>query len=234
MVVIGIETATEVLSVAILHREKILAEYYINSSRNHSNLLLPTIESLVKKSKLKLDRLNLIAVSIGPGSFTGLRVGISLAKGLAFSLNIPLIGVPTLDALSEKVTSGSGEQHLICPILDAKKNQIYSALYRYKNKELKKLTEYLSIGFDDLCNLIDEIRKKNKENIIFTGEGVSIYREKLKERFSEFVSFVFDNQRLTNAVSIAKIGIERFKKGKCDSIYNLIPLYVRKPDVREY
>lgn len=228
MIVLGIDTATSVLSIAILDEERILTEYSTLSPKNHSSLLLPVIESQLKKTKLKLADINLIAVSNGPGSFTGLRVGISLSKGLAFGSDISLIGVPTLDALAESVFGK--DIGLICPLLDAKKNQIYCALYKNVNSKLKRMTEYLSVEFKELYNTIKKIAGKSK--ILFTGEGVSAYKIELKDVFKE--SAVFDDSKPVVAVSVAKIGTERFKNGISDSIYGLSPLYIRKPDVREY
>ena len=234
MLVLGIDTATSVLSVAILEEEKILSAYTADSKRNHSGLLLSVIESQLKKNKLGLTDIRLIAVSKGPGSFTGLRVGISLSKGFAFSLNIPLIGIPTLDALAiNRDTSHFVPwtiPYFICPLLDAKKNQIYCALYKNVNSKLKRMTEYLSVEFKELCNTIKKIAGKSK--ILFTGEGVSAYRTELKDAFKE--SAVFDDSKSIVAVSVAKIGTERFKNGISDSIYGLSPLYIRKPDVREH
>jgi tRNA threonylcarbamoyladenosine biosynthesis protein TsaB len=229
MLVLGIETTTSVLSIAILKDKEIISEYSIVSSKNHSALLLPAIESQLKINNIQPKEIGLIAVSIGPGSFTGVRVGLSLAKGISFSLGIPIIGIPTLDALAKGVGPRMG---IVCPVLDAKKNQIYSALYKTKEGRLEKFTDYFSKEFDELCRIIDITMKENKEkNILFTGEGLLLYESKLENKFGKRANFV--SLRIVNAVSVAKLGIEKFQANQIDNIYKLAPLYVRNPDVKE-
>ena len=143
MLILAIDSSTPVAGVAIVDKEKIWAESFLNTGYTHSELLMPMIENTFKKIKLKPQEIDAIAVSRGPGSFTGLRIGMVTGKSLAQVLGKKLTSVPTLDLLAFNLW---GQEGIICPILNARKNEVYTALYEMQGQELVRLSEYMAIS----------------------------------------------------------------------------------------
>ena len=158
------------------------------------------------------------AVSLGPGSFTGLRIGVSTIKGLAFATRKPVAGVPTLDALASQV---SPTPYLICPILDARKGEVYAAFYQYDDKDLlKQLSAYQAIRPEDLA-------KKIKRKTVFLGSGVKTYGEFLQNAIPALASFVPDPINLLHGSSIARLGLNRFRRNETLDLPTFTPIYIR-------
>ena len=153
MKILGIDSSGIVASAAIADEKNIIAEFTINNKQTHSQTLLPMIDMVVKMSGVQLEEIDAIAVAAGPGSFTGLRIGSSTAKGLALALNKPIVSVPTLDGLAYRLAISEG---IICPIMDARRNQVYTAVYKMENGELKALSEQKAV---DIHELFEELEK---------------------------------------------------------------------------
>ncbi|MEI6863445.1 MAG: tRNA (adenosine(37)-N6)-threonylcarbamoyltransferase complex dimerization subunit type 1 TsaB [Candidatus Omnitrophota bacterium] len=174
MKILSIDTSTDYLSVAITDGAKVLARYHKPSHRNHSKLLVPTIAKLIKRAGLKVKDIGGFCVSIGPGSFTGLRIGVVTVKGLAYALGKPIVTVPTLDVIAR---NAKGFKGIVCPVLDAKKNKVYACLYKSDGVTFKKISKYLLIPVDDLLNITGKYDK-----VLFLGDGVKLVgsEEKVK------------------------------------------------------
>ena len=177
MRILGIESASLVASVAIVTDDVITAEYTVNLKKTHSQTLLPMIDEIVKMLEVPLESIDAIAVSGGPGSFTGLRIGSATAKGLGLALNKPLIHVPTLDATAYNLFGASG---LICPIMDARRNQVYTGIYRFER-------EFETVMDQDAMDMGELIGKLNGmgERVIFLGDGVPVYEKQISEKMTE-------------------------------------------------
>lgn len=145
--ILAIDTSTDYLSIALSRGGKIIAKFHKKSDMRHSILLVPTIVKLLKKARLKPSAIDFFAISIGPGSFTGLRIGATVVKGLAFALKKPIIPVPTLDAIAYNARSFKG---VVCPVLDARKNKVYACLYRSGGDNIKKISKYMLTPLDEL------------------------------------------------------------------------------------
>ncbi len=171
---------------------------------------------------LKLEDISGIAVSIGPGSFTGLRIGLGVAKGLSYAGSLPLLGIPTLDALAFSLKE---IPHLICPILEAKRDEIYSAVFRGKGN-LDKVMDYKCEDINSLLVRLSSL----KEQIIFLGEGTIKYRGIIKERIGQDALLIDPKTVLPRGVNVAFMGLEKLKIGKGDDIYTLSPLYLRRSE----
>lgn len=217
MNILGIETATSNCSIAIASEDKMLGEFSCNVGMIHSSKLLPMIERLLLQLNFSIQDIGAIAVSKGPGSFTGLRVGMSLAKGLAFALNIPIIGIPTLEALAYQCLPTN---LTICSMLDAKKKEIYTALYKW-NKELIKITEEKAVSIDEIKDLV-------KENTLYIGDAINIFLEKIGH--SRNIQIAPFDRCFPRASSVAILGLTKLKEGIADNIDELKPLYIRRPD----
>jgi tRNA threonylcarbamoyladenosine biosynthesis protein TsaB len=158
------------------------------------------------------------AISLGPGSFTGLRIGVSTVKGLAFATRKPVVGASTLDVLASQI---SPTPYLICPILDARKGEVYTAFYRYaEDNLLKRLSTYQAIGPEDLV-------KKIKERTIFIGNGIRTYRDYLQSSLSSFAIFPPFPLNVPLGSMVAKLGCDLLRKGKYLDLSTFTPIYVR-------
>lgn len=222
MKVLGIETSCLSTSVAVLDDKNLMGEIVLNTEISHSEKLIPAIDYLLKNLKIEMSDIELIVVSLGPGLFTSLRVGISTSRAFSQSLNIPIIGVSSLDILANQIPYS---KYLICPILDAKRKEIYTSLYRHVNKEIKRQGKYYVVS---LMKWFKKIKDK-KEKIIFIGE---IYQEEIKKELKNFSFWAEAIFSIPRASIGAQLGLKKFKK-KDISNYNqnynqIVPLYLRK------
>jgi tRNA threonylcarbamoyladenosine biosynthesis protein TsaB len=176
------------------------------------------IISVLDMLGLILDDIDGFAIGIGPGSFTGLRVGLSIVKGLSFATNKPVMPVSTLDALAMNITFSP---YLISPILDAKRGEIYTALYRW-DKGIKKLT-------DDLLIKPDIFIRRIKEKVIFVGDGIRVYKDFIKERLSDLALFPPLNLINLRASNIGLLGMELLKNDIEYDVDSLSPRYLTPP-----
>lgn len=222
MKILGIESAALVASVAIIDENVTIAEYTTNFKKTHSETLLPMLNEIVKMTGVDLKELSAIAISGGPGSFTGLRIGAASAKGLGLALDLPLIHVPTLDAMALNIYSSDA---LIVPIMDARRNQVYTGIYKNAGK-LEVIRESMAISIDELLDILREIDKEEK--IVFLGDGVPVFREYIDENFEIAHDFAPANLNRQRASNIAMLGMEMFKEGKTMVSDDMRPEYFRK------
>ncbi len=203
------------LNLAISEDSSIISEKFIESSQDLSEEIIPAIDELLEKSALSLSSMDGFAFSIGPGSFTGLRIGLSCAKAVSFATGKPLIGVSSLDILANALDAPSQ----ICSIIDAKRNNVYACLYYKKNGMLKAITPYLLMSVDSL------LKKINKKTI-FVGDALYLYRDKIiqyKKSFSAFSDAQFWYPKID---SLVKIAYERFKKRQFVNPKSIAPIYL--------
>lgn len=167
MKILGIDSCTKACGASLYEDGKITASFTVNNALTHSQTLLPTIKNMLNEANLELKNMDYIAVSVGPGSFTGIRIGLATAKGLAHSNDIPMIGVSTLESLAYNIPYFEG---IICPCLDARRNQVYNALFKFEDGVLRRLTPDRAISASDLT---EELKAYN-ETIAFIGDGSHI------------------------------------------------------------
>jgi len=219
MRILGIETATNVCGVCILENSQLIAEYTTNITKTHSQRLMSMIKHVLANVELIPKDIGAIAVSIGPGSFTGLRIGISAAKGMAMALDIKIVGVSTLDGIAYNLMDIYPGQ--ICVITDARRKQVYTAIYEMPN--MKKLTK-------DIVLPIEELVKKIKKKTIFIGNATVLYYNTLKKELGDLAVVCPPHLGIPRASSIAFLGENMLKKGKGASYFDLKPNYVRLSD----
>ena len=222
MFVLGIEAATPVASVAVATEDKILAERMVNNRRTHSVNLMPMIKETILDAGICKEQLTGIAVAKGPGSFTGLRIGMSTARTLAQVLELPLIGVSTLEALAYSV----GVQGLICPILNARKNELYAALYKNTGQEQICLVPVQAINVQDLLQILANY----EELIIFAGDALPVYANSLKEVMGKYFHLAPHCTSFPRGAAIAELGLERLQQGTMDNPFTLLPNYARESE----
>lgn len=220
MKILGIDSSSLVASVAIVEDDVLIAEYTVNYKKTHSQTLLPMIDEAAKMVELDLHTVDAVAVSGGPGSFTGLRIGAATAKGLGLALHKPLIHVPTLDAMAFNLW---GSDRLLCPMMDAKREQVYTGLY-YCRSGLKTVKAQCAMEVD---RLIEELNEKGSQ-VLLSGDGVPVYRQKLKEGLKVPYEFAPAHMSRQRGAAVAALGGEYFKRGNVVSAAEFRPDYLRK------
>ncbi len=218
MKVLGIDTSTSSGSVGLIEEESIIAEYLLNINVTHSERLLVTIERILQEAHWTVGDLDGWAISLGPGSFTGLRIGVSTVKGLALATQKPIAGISTLDILAHQIPF---TPYLICPIIDARKEEVYTSFYRYgEGNELKRQSDYLAIKPQNLI-------KKIRERVIFVGDGVRTHGDYLRKFLESHAVFAPHSLNFPHGSGVARLGLELFRKGETLDLAAFTPLYVR-------
>jgi tRNA threonylcarbamoyladenosine biosynthesis protein TsaB len=221
MMVLGIDTSTTSGSIGLIHDERVISEFLLNLSVTHSERLLDGIDLVLKKAHYTLGDLDGFAISLGPGSFTGLRIGVSTVKGLAYAVQKPVVGVSTLDVLASQV---SPTPYLICPVIDARKGEVYSAFYRYgKFNRLKRISEYQATKPEVLFGML-------KERTIFLGDGVKTFGDDLRNSLKCFALFSPAALHIPHGSAVARLGVELLMLGKVLDLATFTPLYVRRSE----
>lgn len=221
MKILGIDTATMLASIGIVEDGKTLAEMKFDVKITYSEILLNFIDYLLKSLKLKTTDLDGFSISIGPGSFTGLRIGLSTIKGLSFATGKPVVAVPTLDALA---SLSLFSLYPVVPLIDAKKKQVYSAVYDTKDGVVKRKSPYFVLSLEKLV-------KNLPDKVLFSGPGVFVFKERLEKivKRKKFHYLLGENS-LPSGAAVAKLGLEKFKKNKIEDLSLLVPLYVRESE----
>lgn len=220
MKILAVDTATESCSLAVLEFNRVLAEVTNAIRQTHSRRLMQMVAMLMQMTGITIHDIDGFAIANGPGSFTGLRIGLSTIKGLAAASKKPVVGISNLDALAHRFAFFD---HFIYPLLDARKGEVYGAVYRYENGKLKKLTE-------------EKVFKPEKsafhfeQPCLFVGNGALLYQNIIKESAGRLASFADQYQYISNASAVGRLAVERFDSGNTDNIANLAPRYIRKSD----
>ena len=222
MLTLSIETSDYVGGVALIRDGQPVAEVNLASEETHSRRLMVIIKWLMQRLGSDWSDLGLLAVSLGPGSFTGLRIGLSTAKGLAFALGLPLIGVPTLDVLASHVIACKGE--LVCPILDARKSQVYTALYQIRNfGKLEKISPYQAIFPEELAAFVPY-----GQRVLLLGGGLLLYQDIFVHGLGNRAVIVPSHIGHVRAASVGVLAELRWQKDRrTDDFKTLKPIYVR-------
>lgn len=220
MKLIAIDTSTEYLSLGISDGEEVLFAKSFFLERRHSTDLLPILEKTLKKLRLSIQEIDGFVIGLGPGSFTGLRVGLSMVKAMAASLRKPVAGVPTLEVLAEAVP-GDGPQ--IAPLIDAKRQQVYAALYERKGEKLLKKVKEEVIPPEDFLRTVEG-------KTLFVGGGTALYRDMIQKRLGKNALFTDRAHDIPNPKTLLKLGRVRFAQKRFENVNTLVPLYLYPKD----
>ncbi|MEG0249654.1 MAG: tRNA (adenosine(37)-N6)-threonylcarbamoyltransferase complex dimerization subunit type 1 TsaB [Peptostreptococcus sp.] len=220
MNILGFDTSTKAASVALLKDDTLVGEILINDKRTHSQKLMPMLESLFKLADITANDIDLLAVCIGPGSFTGLRIAMASVKAMAHAKDLKIVAVDSLESLAFNIADVDKK---IIPILDAQGSKVYTASYKSEGSELIKLEEIEVLDIDDLLEKIE----KNGEKTILLGEGVYKYREKIEN--NSLVSIPSPDKNISKASSVCAIALEKYRKNiDIHTHYDILPMYIRK------
>jgi len=222
MKVLALDSTAKTASVCICESEQLISVYSVNAGLNHSETLLPMVENALKTAQMTINDIEMLAISVGPGSFTGVRIGVSLVKGLAFGKNIPCVGVSTLEALSYNLKGFKG---YVVPVMDARRDQVYNAIFYSDGADIKRLTEDRAISLSELDAELLKINVEKKD-VYFCGDGYS-----KAEELSSFGRETPVILREQNAYSVAQIALKKYGSGMSGEYTDseLVPVYLRLP-----
>ena len=233
MNILAIETTGAEASVALIDGEGTVSMEASDQKMNHLQNLMPMVDHLLSKRGLLIGDMDYIAVSEGPGSFTGIRIGVSSARALAQALELPTIGVPTLVSFLYHVPEYKG---IVCPIFDARRNQVYGGAYQWVDEGYRQIVQGDAYDLAELLKLLEISFDKDNAEITFFGDGIISYKDQIEEWKNTShnnnirVLFAEDDIRLQKASSIAKLALEYCRIGQVKNLYDLKPVYMRKAE----
>ena len=217
MRILAVDSSAKACYVALTDDKKIIGSFFINTALTHSQTLVPMIDALLKNTAVSLDSVDVLAVSVGPGSFTGVRIGVAAVKGIAMPLNKKCAAVSTLEAMAHNYV---GEDCIVCAAMDARRNQVYNALFRVENGEISRICDDRALSVDDL----GEYLKFIDERIVLVGDGAELCYNSYKEILSN-VELAPEHIRFQNASGVAMVALN----GDYISSEELMPTYLRLP-----
>jgi tRNA threonylcarbamoyladenosine biosynthesis protein TsaB len=218
---LAVETSTLTGAVALLEGDAVVGESRLNVAVTHGERLLAAVDGLLGAARWRLADVEALAVAVGPGSFTGLRIGVSTVKGLAFATGRPVVGVPTLDALAWLLPFAA---HPVCPVLDAKKGEVYAALYRTGGGGLEPLMPARAVAPE---TLVAELRDAVPTPVVFLGDGVGALAPWLARTLGPRALLAPAGLRLPSAVTVGELGLRALARGEAVDPAALVPLYLR-------
>lgn len=220
MLILGIETSTKTGSVAVVSETGVIAQYSLNIEVTHSERLMATVDRVLCDTGITMADMDGYAVAIGPGSFTGLRIGLAAVKGLALVTGKPVAAVPTLRALAWNLPYAG---HPICPMLDARKNEVYAALYQFDGSALVQTMPEAVLPLSRLAELISG-------KVVMTGEAALLFQGNIENLFGERACIAPRSAVLPSAASVAEIGMHMIQNNEQADPDSLTPLYIRRPE----
>ena len=225
MKILGIDTSTPIGSIALIDGDNLVAEHTLNIVQAHSSRLMPAIDSVLKWGDITVDDLDGCTVGIGPGSFTGIRIGVATIKSLCYALDKPIVGVSTLEAIAYNLRWANG---VICPLLDARRSEIYGTVF-HGGSEWQRLSEDLCLPIDAFLDRLGEATAQRSvpTTFNFVGDGLLTYGNTVRERLGENAHFADPIFNVPRGATIAQLGAQRLQHGESDSYWTLVPNYVR-------
>lgn len=230
MNILAIETSTVLGGVAIVNKEAgLIAEGRLNVRSTHSERLMTEIAHLMNMASLRIDDMDVFAVSIGPGSFTGLRIGLSTVKGFAFATGKPIVAVPSLEALAWNFPFSA---HPVCTLFDARKREVYAALFRWEGGTFRRIIAETSLPLESLLGRLREgtFSASWGDRIVFTGDGSRLYRREIENRFGDAALFPSLEKSVPSPANVASIGLQLAERREFSHPVRLVPLYIRKSE----
>jgi tRNA threonylcarbamoyladenosine biosynthesis protein TsaB len=222
MRVLAIDTSTMLGGVAVMDDlSGLIVEIRLNVKSTYSEKLMTTVDYVLKKSGYKLSDIDFFAVSTGPGSFTGLRIGLSTVKGFAYATGKPIVSVPTLEALAYNFPFCL---YPVCTLLDARKKEVYAALFKWEDEGFIRLINEDSIRIDRF------LEKLSVEKAIFTGDGAILYRDKILSILDKRAIFALPDKMVPSPAHVASIGMKKALNGEFSEPISLIPSYIRRSE----
>ena len=220
MKILALDSSGLVASVAVTEDDNLLGEYTINYKKTHSQTLLPMLDEVAKMIELDLKTVDVIAVSAGPGSFTGLRIGSATAKGLALALDKKIVSVPTVDALAYNIWNCTD---VICPLMDARRQQTYTGLYTFEDGRMQALLPQCVVQIEEIINKVNDMGKP----VVFLGDGVPVFADFIAQHCKVPYQYAPAHCNKQRAASVAALGAILYGEGKAEPAAEHKPDYLR-------
>ncbi|WCK54999.1 tRNA (adenosine(37)-N6)-threonylcarbamoyltransferase complex dimerization subunit type 1 TsaB [Aneurinibacillus sp. Ricciae_BoGa-3] len=220
MNILAIDTSNLVLAVSVITEDAVLGEFATNLKKNHSVRLMPMISQLLDEIELEPSGLSAIVAARGPGSYTGVRIGVSTAKSMAWSLGIPLVGVSSLETLAY---NGTFFQGLIVPLFDARRGQVFTGAYRWINGSIQSVSPDRIVLFTDMLSEL----KETGEKVLFLGDDLAIHREAAVAALGDQAVFAPASYQLPRAAHLAQAGLKAYREGRVEDTQAFIPSYLQ-------
>lgn len=219
MKVLSLDTSTLMATCAVIEDDRLIGEYSVNQNMSHSENLMPMIEELLGKLNYNIEDIDLYSVAVGPGSFTGLRIGLATIKAFAHLFDKAIVGVSTLEALAYNMAFSD----IVIPMIDARRDRVYTAIYKWEKEELIEILEPQVLEIDEILTMACEYEK-----VALVGDGTICYKEKIESTLGKKAQIARINQNICSAASVGEIGLREFKKGILDDYFTLSPSYLRE------
>ncbi|MFH1867876.1 MAG: tRNA (adenosine(37)-N6)-threonylcarbamoyltransferase complex dimerization subunit type 1 TsaB [Candidatus Omnitrophota bacterium] len=216
--ILSADTSSSRFSIALIERGLLIDELEAASINRHSSDLLPSIDKMLSKNSYRLDDITAFCVGLGPGSFTGLRVGVTTMRGLALSLSKPIIGIASIDCIAYSALGYKGK---ICAILDARQEKVYACIYHSSGKRIVPESKILLIGPKDLLKL-----RQIAGPTIFLGDGLKLYKDDILKERGRMADFAPESLWYPKAAIAGVLGLDRINRRSYDNVYSLSPLYI--------
>ncbi len=220
MKVLGLDTSTLMTTCGVIDENILLGESSLNQDMSHSEKLVPMVKEVLDNLKLKVEDIDVFGVSTGPGSFTGLRIGIATIKAFAHIFDKPIVGVSTLEALAFNLPYND----VVVPMIDARRDRVYTGIYKWEGEILITIMEPTVMEIDTLLDLLD----KDYKNIVVNGDGSLLFKERILNKLKNKVRFATLGQNMCRASSICELALIKYKKGIVDDYFTLAPDYLRE------
>lgn len=220
MKILAVDTSDNTATACVAEDNKLLAESIVNYKKTHSQTLMPMIDKCLNDSGTDISKIDVFAVANGPGSFTGLRIGVSAVKGMAHALDKPIVEVSTLEGMAYNLYMC---EDIVCPIMDARRSQVYNAVYSWDGGKLNILTPPRALSIEE-C--VEDVKKYGRK-VVFLGGGVDVHGEYIAEQMGENAIFAPFSSNAQRASALAVAAMARI--GEKKTCYEVVPFYLRKP-----
>lgn len=220
MKLLAVDSSGMVASVAIMSEDTLIAEYSVNHKKTHSQTLMPMLDEIVRMTESSLPEFDYLAIAGGPGSFTGLRIGSATVKGLGLALNIPVVSVPTLEALAMNVCD---TEYLVCPMMDARRNQIYTGIYHFEKGNMQVDMNQTPM---DIHELLQKLNAYN-QTVLFLGDGVPVYRDIIENEMKSSYLFAPAHLNRQRASAVGMRAWDYVREGRVQTAAEHVPEYLR-------
>jgi len=224
MRILAVDSATPVAGVALLHDGTLLKEEFTNYKKTHSETLMPMIHRVLQECDCTMTEVDALAVTTGPGSFTGLRIGLALVKGLALATGISVVGVNTLEVMAHNIYDSEA---LVCPLLNARKGEVYCGFYQVEGRPVS-LAEMRACSPAEFCEqALSILAASEATKIILLGDGYLPYQELFREQLGDKAIMAPSHLMLPRASTLADLAVERVSRGEFEDVFGLRPVYIR-------
>lgn len=226
MKILAIDTSSKICSVALLEDKDLVLQKDIDDEKTHSQKLMPLIDKILKECNIELNDIDLFSCSVGPGSFTGVRIGVSTVKAFCDITNIPVTSISSLEGLAYNILESNfkNESDIICSLIDAKNNNVYCGIFERKEDSYIQIGDLYAKNIDEI---IEILKNYSSSHIIFVGDGAKVHKYKILEHYSN-VTFVEDKINEQSALSVGRCGYDKYISNNYGDSNTLSPLYLKK------